>query len=102
MGALSPSRRKTIAIIAVVGVLPARKKTMKSFLFGLLFCITLAGATPPDTQRVSSANPEISQQVTQPDSLNQKPSTTQTWLLPLTVVTVVGTAFVLLFTVRSK
>ena len=91
-----------MANTAVVGVSPARKRNMKLILFSLLFCITLAGATPPDTQRVSSANPEISEQVAQPDSLNQKPSTTQTWLLPLTIVTVVGTAFILLFTVRSK
>jgi len=81
---------------------------MKSFLFGLLFCITLAGATPPDSQRVSPVTPEISQEMsasqqdTLPDSVKQKPSTTQTWLLPLTVVTVVGTAFLLLFTTRSK
>ncbi len=81
---------------------------MKSFLFGLLVCITLAWSAPPDSQRVSPATPEISQQASAsqqdmpPDSLNQKPSTTQTWLLPLTVITVVGTAFFLLFTVRSK
>ena len=81
---------------------------MKSLLLGLLLFSVVALAESPDSLRIASIEQER-QEVVSPslqtesaDSLQQRVPAAQTWVLPLVLVVAVGTAFFLLFTVRSR
>lgn len=81
---------------------------MKTLAFSILFICSLAWAEPPDSLRTSPADlkypavKETTTQVERADSLKSSTSATQSWLIPLAVVVTVGTAFVLMFSVRSR
>ena len=81
---------------------------MKSLFLGLLLFSVVAMAEPPDSLHQASIDQEKQEAISpslkaeSADSLQPRAPATQTWIVPLVFVVTVGTAFFLLFTVRSR
>jgi hypothetical protein len=84
------------------------KRNMKWLLLGMLLCSCAVMAAEPDSTRMSSALPTMqaaetsATEIQSADSSRESGTAMQAWILPLAVVAVAATAFVLLFTLRSR
>ncbi len=81
---------------------------LRCLVLGSLFFTAWASDALPDSLDGVPAESELQsptppqQQVENADSLHQSASAVQSWILPLALVIAVGTAFFVIFTVRSR
>ena len=81
---------------------------LRFLVLGLLFFTTWTSDALPDSLDGAPAESEFQsptpppQRVADADSVHHSASAVQSWILPLAVVIAVGTAFFVIFTVRSR